>query len=358
MTAIGDRVREALQASSLRQKDLAQRVGMAPDALSRALGGHRGFAAIEIAEIAAVLEVDVHELITGEPDPHKLVLAARHTFDHATGEHRVASADGDQDALEDVRLAYAQAGDVTASPPLPADVEAVRNLVHPDFARTFVDQLAEIDVDVVRFGGVSTAYSFPLRGRSVIVLPETGNWFWENWALAHELAHLALEHDSVMPGQTGNDARERAANSFAAELLLPEEILRDVDWSATSRAEVAELLWAWGVSTEALRRRLGALGLQPSPEIAEVLAWSTQKLLRRHWTGARIGDPISQRMTEAGERRFPSWLKEAHLARIAAGEVGKGTLAWMLGVPEDSLEVDEPTPRREIHDTELDALLG
>ena len=102
----------------------------------------------------------------------------------------------------------------------------------------------------------------------------------------------------------------------------------------------------------------GKLGLEPNSQIDEALGWSTQKLLRRYWTGARIGDPISVRMTEAGERRFPTWLKEAHLERIAAGEVGKGTLAWMLGVPAESLEVDEPAPRPEIDDARLDALLG
>ncbi len=40
MTTIGDRVRAAMQAASLRQNQLAQRVGMTPpDALSRALSG-------------------------------------------------------------------------------------------------------------------------------------------------------------------------------------------------------------------------------------------------------------------------------------------------------------------------------
>lgn len=347
-----------MQGASLQQKQLAQRVGMTPDALSRALSGHRGFSAIEIAEIATEVHADVHELITGEPDPHRLTLAARHTFDHETGERRVDGAEDDRAALADVRLAYAQAGEVPHAAALPADIEAVRSLLRPDFVRSFIDNLAGIDVDVVRFDAVSTAYSFIVEARPVIALPETGNWFWENWALAHELGHLALGHDDVMPGQNGFEAREKAANAFSAELLLPEARLRDISWSALSRAELAELIWAWGVSTDALKRRLGALGLEASAQVAEVLGWSTQKLLRRYWTGARIGDPISERMTEAGVRRFPAWLKEAHLERIAAGEVGKRTLAWMLGVPAESLEVDEPRPRPEIDDARLDALLG
>src|SRR5699024_9839983 len=177
MTTIGDRVRTAMQAASLRQNQLAQRVGMTPDALSRALGGHRGFAALEIAEIARVLEADVHELITGETDPRRMVVSARHTFDHDTGQRRVDDADADRAVLEDIHLAYAQAGEAPDAPPLPSSVDDVRNLLHPDFVREFIDHLAAIEVDVVRLDEVAHDYSFTVGSRPVIVLRATGNWF-------------------------------------------------------------------------------------------------------------------------------------------------------------------------------------
>ncbi len=358
MTTIGDRVRTAMQAVSLRQNQLAQRVGMTPDALSRALGGYRGFAALEIAEIARVVDADVHELITGERDPHRLVISARHDFDHDTGQRRVEGADGDRAVLEDIQLAYAQAGDISQSPSLPSGVEEVRSLLHQGFIRRFIEHLAAIEVDVVRLDEVANDYSLTVESRSFIVLNATGNWFRENWSLAHELGHLALGHVGVLAVDDRTVPEEGAANAFAAELLLPEARLREISWKSLEVAEVAELVWSWGVSTDALKRRLNALALEPSAEVAEALTWTTQKLLRRHWTGAKIGDPITHRMTDAGERRFPAWLKEAHLERIAAGHVGKGTLAWMLGVPSESLELDEPEGRPEIDDADLDALLG
>lgn len=358
MTTIGTRVRSAMHSAGMRQNQLAARVGMTPDALSRALNDQRGFAAVELAQIASVLEADVHMLITGEPDPHRLVLSARHSFDHDTGARRVDGLDGDRAILADIRLAYAQAGEPRPATELPADVEAMRRLLHPDFVRRFIDHLAEIEVDVVRVDKVSTAYSLVIEGRPVIVLGTSGNWFHENWSLAHELGHLALGHQGVVPGSDGFDAKERAANAFAAELLLPEELMREQDWSGLDPGVVAELIWSWGISADALRRRLDALSLPASPQLVEALSWSTQKLLRRFWTGARIGDPITRRMRDAGERRFPDWLQEAHLERIAEGKVGKGTLAWMLGVPAESLEVDEPVHAREISDDALDALLG
>ncbi|EWS81338.1 hypothetical protein BF93_17415 [Brachybacterium phenoliresistens] len=358
MTTIGSRVRSAMQGAGMQQKQLAERVGMTPDALSRALNGQRGFAALELADIASVLRVDVHFLITGEPDPHRLVLSARHSYDQETRSRSVDGLDGDRAILEDIRLAYAQAGPPPPGVALPSDVEQMRRLLHPAFVRKFIDHLAELDVDVVRIDGVSTAYSFTVEGRPVIVLPESGNWFYENWSLAHELGHLVLGHEGVIAGSEAYDAKERAANAFAAELLLPETVMRAQAWPGMDLAAVAELVWTWGVSTDALRRRLNALALAPCAEVADALAGTTQKLLRRHWTGARIGDPISGRMREAGERRFPDWLQEAHLERIADGAVGKGTLAWMLGVPSESLEVDEPGRGAELSDDALDALLG
>lgn len=358
MTTIGSRVRAAMRDAGMQQKQLAQSVGMTPDALSRALSDQRGFAAVELAAIATALDADVHELITGEPDPHRLVLSARHSFDHDTGERSVDGLDDDQGLLDDVRLAYAQVDATPPNPDLPADVENVRQLLHPDFVRTFIDRLAEVGVDVVRIGGLSTAYSLRVSGRHLILLAETGNWFYENWSLAHELGHLALGHHGVVPGAPGYDADERAANAFAAELLLPEKTLREIAWERLDVASVAELVWTWGVSTDALSRRLKAFDLEPTDPVAEALTWSTQKLLRRHWTGAKVGDPISVRMTEAGERRFPAWLQEAHLEEISQGRVGKGTLAWMLGVPAESLEVDEPERASELSDAALDALLG
>src|SRR5699024_2593635 len=105
-------------------------------------------------------------------------------------------------------------------------------------------------------------------------------------------------------------------------------------------------------------RRLNALALEPSAAVEEVLTWTTQQLLRRHWKGSKVGDPITSRMTQSSERRFPSWLQEAHLERLAAGPVRKAPRAWLLGVPENSLEVGEPEEASELSDDDLAALLG
>src|SRR5699024_7372806 len=135
---------------------------------------------------------------------------------------RVDGADGDRAVLEDIQLAYGQAGDVLESRSLPSGVEEVRSLLHPDFVRRFIEHLGAIEVDVVRLDEVANDYSFTVESRSVIVLNATGNWFRENWSLAHELGHLALGHVGVLAVEDRTVPEEGAANAFAAELLLPE----------------------------------------------------------------------------------------------------------------------------------------
>jgi hypothetical protein len=80
--------------------------------------------------------------------------------------------------------------------------------------------------------------------------------------------------------------------------------------------------------------------------------------LRRHWIGGGHGDEITRRMDAAAARRFPVALQEAHIEKIIGGEVGQGTLAWMLGVHPDDLDVDAPSSPPELGLDELVDILG
>lgn len=74
MAAIGDRVRTAVSSARLRQKQLAERVGMTADSLYRVFDAQCGFAFVEYAAIAIGLDADVHELVTGALELHLLVV--------------------------------------------------------------------------------------------------------------------------------------------------------------------------------------------------------------------------------------------------------------------------------------------
>ncbi|HEU5416853.1 MAG TPA: XRE family transcriptional regulator [Streptosporangiaceae bacterium] len=356
---IGQRVADLLPEGRTR-REIASVVGMTPDAFSRALSGQRGFAAIELARLADLLGADLHYLITGEADPHQLTIAARHDYDPETGRRDVPGADRDRGILADIELAYRQAESAGLPPSdVPESVAQARQQLGADFVRPFADRLEAIGIDVVRLPELSTAYTFVVAGRAVIVLRSTGNWFWENWALAHELGHLALKHRDV--GRTTDQVRDRHeknANHFAAELLMPQQMLRDLDWAHLAAAGLASRAWDLGVSTNALDKRLAALAIPASPVVAEWAQQPTQRLLRRHWHPVEDGDPITRRMDAAATRRFPLALQDAHLSLIAQGSLHKATLAWMLGVDADSLEVDEPTPPPSLSTAELTTALG
>jgi hypothetical protein len=346
MSGIGDRVLQSLERINprLRHWEVAERIGMTPDAFSRALAGKRNFASIEIARLAELIGADLHWLITGQPDPNRLSVAARHYFDHATGRRTIPGREGDEQTLADIALAYRQAyPEPMRLPAWPESPTDVRDALGPDFVRPFADRLERhLGVGVVRVTELSTAYSFNVGGRPVIAVPATGNWFRENWDIAHELGHLVEGHHDDGISADESDQHEAAANGFAAELLLPAGIVQGEDWAPMGEARLARIVWQWGVSTDALSRRFSALVSQAPDVVARWASQPTQRLLRYHLPPESDHDQITRRMDQAAQRRFPLSLQEAHLERVASGAIGTAALAWMLGIDAATLEVDAP----------------
>ncbi len=353
---IGARVKEALGTRS--QVWLGDQIGKTRDIVSRSLNGLRGFSSVEIAKIADALEVDVHWLITGKPDPMRVSIAARHDYDHSTGERLNPGREADEQALRSVALAYRQAypNADRQTQQLPSTAAEVREALGDEFALKFADRLEQrLDVDVIRVQHLSTAYSFTLGGRMAVMLPATGNWWRSNFSLAHEVAHLALGHHDVGT-DSEVDAREFAANQFASELLMPETTIRALDWETITCTEVCQFLWDYGIGTQALGNRLAGLGIETTADVAELLTRPMPGALRpsqQHLKlpSAKPGnvfadffyDPIDERMQNASQRRFPLTLLAAHRQRIEDTGLTPATLAWMLQSPvEDLAEERKP----------------
>lgn len=360
MSSIGDRVIAVMRERGMTQKALAEQTQMTPDAMSRALRGQRGFAAVELADVARALDEDVYFLITGEPDPSQLAFAARHSFDHETKTRSVGGLEDDKNILDKIQAAYELAGKIDATPELPASPAAFREVLGSGFVERFTEGLEGLGVDVVVLSELSTAYSFTVTGRKIIAVNGSGNWFNENWSIAHELAHHALGHKDVRPGSDNVDSFEARANSFAAQLLLPEASMRAFDWRSKSYKDLVDFIWETGVSTNTVKVRLNTLSIVPSKEISEALELTTQGILRKHWSNswqAQGPDKITDRMARASMRSFPTWLRSSHLQRIESGKLNKGHLAWMLGSNEAELEVPSPAPVNPLEGDELLTLL-
>jgi Zn-dependent peptidase ImmA (M78 family)/transcriptional regulator with XRE-family HTH domain len=347
---IGARMRARVQEFSpkLTQRELATKIEMTPDALSRALSGKRAFTAIELVKAAELLGTSAHWFVTGDPDPFAVKVAGRHTFDHDTKRHQPLDWAATQGAIANVALAYTQVFPAATNPTrtkVPASPVPARAALRDSVGASFIRELSTatkraFDVDVVRVGNVGHGLAIDVVGHRSIVVSEIANWFRENWSMAHELGHIN-RNDLSEAGTNAcdNPAAERAANAYAAELLMPEADLRKMAWRSTTLSELADYVWSVGVSTDALARRLSKLKEQLSEDVKAGLAMSTQLLVRAHASFAIDAvDLISQRMKEAAARRLPDRLIAAHIEAVSDGKLGASTLAWMLGAPVEEIE--------------------
>jgi Zn-dependent peptidase ImmA (M78 family) len=359
LVEVGQRIRESL--GGMTQRALADAAGITPDALSRALNASRGFSLSEITRISRVLSVDVAWLITGAPDPHHVQLAARHAWDPAQRQRSNPGEHDDSPLLSRIgdlyRAAFPDAA--PSSRPLPATAADARTALGEGFVRRFAESIEQVfDVDIIRIPDLSTAYSMRVGDRGVIVLPTTPNWFRSNWSLAHEFAHLALGHHDASDQRTGTrtvlDRHEKAANAFAAELLLPQRFMRALPWSAMSIEQLGVLLWTTGVSTQTLKHRSANLNISMSGEVAEALDSSTFDAL--HSTPSQLQSPLSNRFAIADRRqqaaamRYPLALVESITGQVERGAADPQMLADVLNI-----SVDEVYDTFEVPPEESDA---
>lgn len=362
----GERVRERMAAllPDATQATVAARAGMTADAFSRALNGQRQFAAIEIARLAEVLDTSMHWLVTGQQDPHEPRIAARHTFNHESRRHEAPDLETESGELQAIATAYLQlaaqggaAGNADV-PPNPDEARAtLQAAVGADFVRRFAEGVENaFGIGLVRVPAVSRGYSMLVSGHRVIVVGQHPNWFFQNWSIAHELGHFATAQipDSLADGIVSAPSEARA-NAYAAELLMPEVGVRAIDWSNIDAEALADVLWDWGVSTDAVRRRLAALGIVPADSVREMLALTTQRALRLSTRFAQSAgiDEIAERMERASTRRFPTGLLAAHSEGVSTGLLSAAFLAWMLDVDAATLESELAPP---VGDVDLDWL--
>jgi Zn-dependent peptidase ImmA (M78 family) len=324
---------------------------MTHDALSRAVNGQRHFSAVELASIANVLKVDTHWLITGKEDPFKVRLAARHLWDQSSHEQQENDDQIIRRVVDAYHTAFADVGRVASSmTPLPEDPVRLRTLLSAgveagEDIRYLADQIqATLLVDIVRDPGLQTDYSFRIGEHAVILLKSTVAWFRANWSIAHELGHLALGHHI---SDRTNASDEGSANRFAADFLLPIDLMQDIDWAHMSKPAFTLWLWNAGVSTQVMRNRFKELNLDISDDVEAAIQLTTPKLMRAHVDAIRSivhshSDPIWERENATTGRQFPEYVVAALTERVEAGQADPHVLAWVREVPVDDLDWPGP----------------
>jgi Zn-dependent peptidase ImmA (M78 family) len=144
------------------------------------------------------------------------------------------------------------------APDLPVPVESIAE----DLLGLYVEQADDLDC---------SGLLLPAERRVVLRADEPESR--QRFTLAHELGHWVCQvkegHEApiycraadVVP--TAGRSLEREANVFAAELLMPEPVVREEFRRAASAAELAD--W-FGVSAEAMGWRLFNVGLATNPQ--------------------------------------------------------------------------------------------
>ncbi|RJF40478.1 hypothetical protein D4740_07195 [Actinomyces sp. 2119] len=131
------------------------------------------------------------------------------------------------------------------------------------------------------------------------------------------------------------------ANAFAAELLMPAEHMRALDWAVTP-AVLAQRVWGLGVSTQALRTRLRYLRLDVPGQGAAALQLATQRLVTEHLSSAvASAQDVTERMALSARRRFPLRLLTDLRSAVDSGRASQASLAWVLGTP---VEEEDASP--------------
>lgn len=267
---VGQRIRAIREGRGWTQSDLAMRLQRTQTAVSYWESGRRGLSLDDLVEVAGTLGVPTSELL-----PDKPVRQSMPTLLRAVADRVDASQLADQ--LEKFAL-YAQ------SLPRPDVLWRITSATPRDTADALLEAAGRVQPPipihdlVVGCGVRILPWDFQDIDGLVVEL-DTGAVIWVNesqamvrqrFTLAHELGHHLLRHadafhldlgGDLAPNATGEhpgyDWRaERAANEFAANLLMPASMVRR---AATRTTDVAALASRFKVSAAAMGFRLTAL---------------------------------------------------------------------------------------------------
>ena len=269
--SVGQHIRAKREALGWTQSDLAARVGRTQTAVSYWESGQRGLSLDDLIEVARVLGVPGAELLPDRSGHAPLPTLLRAVADRVDARQLA-------DELEKFAL---QAQDL----PQPQ----TRWHIAPASPRDTADALLEgagitsfpipIDKLVSGCGVQILPWDFDNNIDGLVVQLNGGAVIWVNrgqaktrqrFTLAHELGHYLLRHvdefyldlgGDLSPNATGehpdyNWRAERAANEFAANLLMPASMIRRASAETT---DITVLASRFRVSPAAMGFRLTAL---------------------------------------------------------------------------------------------------
>lgn len=147
-------------------------------------------------------------------------------------------------------------------------LHSLMNIQEPPFPEQAIEYLPRVEVRYIKSRRLAGAVSWR-SGKWRIVVNRDDSWGRQRFSLAHELKHL-IDHPmrgALYPDTrygSGEEAAERAADYFAACLLMPKAWLRRVYYDESFH-DPRVLAKRFKVSAAAMRYRFDQLGLSEAP---------------------------------------------------------------------------------------------
>ena len=362
--AIGAQIRELREAVGCEQPDLAEALGLDPAEMAEMELGRRAVQAGDVAAAAEFLGISQLAILLPGSLLRRLAVAARTNGQGEPDRDAVMRLT----ALAELHHVLAQGGHPPSLAPSRADevpegkpgqswLSSARGLAEwavgqfgsdwrqghplPDLAEAIEDSLG-VDVMVESLGGAGAPLGVSITDAdfSFIMVNADQSTPQALFSLAHELGHVlnrdgyALQIDNHFRAL---DDSERAANAFAASLLMPEDdVRRTVTQHGRTAESLGRMLVSFGVSYESLIYRLHNLRL--------INANGRDRLKAVGWAGLvnAISDAgvskalLSARGTRPA-RRPPILLTRRCLRGALDGTVGAAPLARLLNADIDDI---------------------
>lgn len=342
MRGVAEVLATARRAKGLSQEELAERVGVTQEAISRYESERRDPAPDVLERLAVALGVTVPFLLSAGSVKGAWAIDA-HLRRRATARASVwRQKEARLNMLrQHARFLYEEVGVrspqvVPTFDPLFTDPEEaarmtrmqwrmpvgpVRNLI--GWIESAGCVVIEEDFETDRVDGLSQW----VDDHPVMLLNSTPPTDRKRLTVAHEMAHLCLHTTDV-----GEDI-EREANLFAAEFLMPAEMIRS-DLRNLSLGRLVDLKRIWGVSVQALIERARHLGVLT----AEQRTLFYKQLSHRGW---RKREPASEDIAPEVPR-LTSQISEALVSR----GLGATEIAELTGFSQDAEDNPfKPGPR-------------
>jgi Zn-dependent peptidase ImmA (M78 family)/DNA-binding XRE family transcriptional regulator len=263
------RLRTARDEADMTQGELARRLGVSQAAVSSWESGTRQPGVDDLYAIADELDIEVFDLLPRRAGP-PLRVALRAVADQLERGNLAASLERFVDEAERLTRNPQQAW-ATAESPVEAAAQLLEELglTKPPVDVDAVARMCGIPVLPFEFDDALSGLVVDTAEGPVIGINEYHHPVRQRFSIAHELGHVMLRHidsfhvdlggsveDGEPPGY--NWRHERAANDFAANLLMPGTMVKRAFVKAPA---VTSLAARFEVSELAMGFRLRSLGL-------------------------------------------------------------------------------------------------